>query len=140
MVSAAHATISKQTLSIKENHMRLVIFVLLALILTNSCKKNNEIDNSICFTRTATQLIIENNTNKVLYIASFGQNILPLIDWAPICGNNNVQPNSSINQELSSITGYSDSDKLVVYWWECTAGDVQQMHTVILDSNQTVCQ
>jgi len=120
--------------------MRFLIFVLVVLFLTTSCKKNNENEDSICFTRTATQLKIENNTNKVLYIASFGQNILPLIDWAATCGNNNVQPNSSINRELSSITGYSNSDKLVVYWWECSAGNVQQMHNVILDSKQTACQ
>ncbi|HEY5773287.1 MAG TPA: hypothetical protein VIS75_11690 [Chitinophagaceae bacterium] len=120
--------------------MRFLIFVLVVLFLTTSCKKNNENENSICFTRTATQLKIENNTNKVLYIASFGQNILPLIDWAATCGNNNVQPNSYINRELSSIAGYSDNDKLVVYWWECTNGNVQQMYNVILDSNQTDCQ
>jgi hypothetical protein len=120
--------------------MRFLIFVLVVLFLTTSCKKNNENKNSICFTRTATQLKIENNTNKVLYIASFGQNILPLIYWAPTCGNNSVQPNSSINQEFSSITGYSDSDKLVVYWWECTDGDAQQIHNVTLDTNQSACQ
>ena len=120
--------------------MRFVIFVLFVLLLTTSCKKNSENEDSICFTRTATQLKIENNTNKVLYIASFGQNILQVIYWGPTCSYNNVQSNSSINLELSSIAGYSDSDKLVVYWWECTNGNVQQMHSVILDSNQTICQ
>ena len=118
--------------------LRFLIFALFILFITTSCKKNNE--GSICFTRTSTQLKIENNTTKALYIASFGQNILSLIDWAPTCGNNNVQPGSSIDLELSSITGYSSNDKLVVYWWECNSGNVQQMHTVILDNNQKVCQ
>ena len=120
--------------------MRLLIFVFVLLFFATSCKKNNENETSICFTRTATHLKIENNSNKVLYIVSFGQNILPLIDWAPTCGNNNVQPSSSIDKELSSIVGYSNNDKLVVYWWECTGGNVQQIHTVILNSDQSVCQ
>ena len=120
--------------------MRFVIFVLVVLLLTTSCKKNSDNNDSICFTRTATHLKIENHTNKVLYIASFGQQILSVIYWAPTCGNNNLQPNSSISQELYSITGYSDSDKLVVYWWECTNGVAQQMRHVVLDINQAVCQ
>ena len=120
--------------------MRFLVFVFVAMFLASSCKKNNQNDNSICFTRTATELKIKNNSNKVIYTTAFGQRILSLILWAPGCGNNNLQPNSSVNIELSSITGYADDDKLVVYWWECTNGNVQQMHTVILDSNQTVCQ
>ena len=140
MLLAAHATITNQRLSIKKNYMRFVVFVLIVLFLATSCKKNNENENSICFTRTATHLKIENNTNKLLYTASFGQKILPLILWAPGCVNNNVQPHSSLNIELSSITGYSDDDKLVAYWWECRNGDVQEIHTVILDKNQAVCQ
>jgi hypothetical protein len=138
MLSAAHATGSKQRLSVKKNYMRFLFFILFVLLLGTSCKKNNE--NSICFTRTATQLKIENNTNKVLYTASFGQEILALIDWAPTCSNSTIQPYSSLNVELSSIAGYSDNDKLVVYRWECINGQVQQMHNVILDSNQAVCQ
>ena len=140
MLSAAHATISNQRLSIKENPMRFVVYVFVLLFLATSCKKNNDNQDSICFTRTATQLKIENNTNKVLYTASFGQKILPLIFWAPACGNNYVQPHSSLNIDLSSITGYSDDDKLVAYWWECSNGNVLEIHTVILDKNQTVCQ
>ena len=140
MLLAAHATISRQGLSIKENHMRFVIFVLVVSLLTTSCKKNSDNKDSICFTRTATHLKIENNTDKVLYVASFGQKILSLIYWEPTCGNNNVQPGSSISQELHLSTGYSDSDKLVVYWWECINGDARQMRYVVLDTNQTVCQ
>lgn len=67
---------------------------------------------------------------------------MPLILWGPGCGNNGIQPNSSTEQELSSITGYSGNDKLVVYWWECT-GDKPQtetMQNVILETDETECQ
>lgn len=120
--------------------MRFVPIVLVVVTLTISCKKNNLDENSICFTRTATHLKIDNNTDKVLYIASYGQKILSLIYWVPACGSNNVQPNSSISQEFSSIAGYSDNDKLVVYWWECDGSNPRTMHSVILDTNQTLCQ
>ena len=120
--------------------MRFVAIVLLVMSLAVSCKKENPNENSICFTRTTTHLKIENNTNKVIYIASYGQKILSLIYWAPSCGSNNVQPNSSIIQEFSSIAGYSDNDKLVVYWWECDGSNPKTMHHVILDINQTICQ
>lgn len=122
--------------------MRFVVIVFVVLCLTVSCKKDKPGKNSICFIRTTTHLKIENNTDKVLYTASFGQNILPLILWAPGCGNKGIQPHSSIEQELSSITGYSGNDKLVVYWWECI-GDKPQtetMHNVILDIDETECQ
>ena len=120
--------------------MRFVAIVLAVMSLMVSCKKDNPDENSICFTRTATHLKIENKTDKVFYTASFGQRILALIDWGATCSNNNIQPNSSISRELSTITGYSDTDKLVVYWWECTNGRVQQVQNVILDSNQTACR
>lgn len=68
--------------------MRFAAIVLALVSITFSCTKEELNENSICFTRTATQLKIENNTNKVLYIASFGQNILPVIYWVPTCGNN----------------------------------------------------
>ena len=127
-------------MSISKKIMRLVALVVVVMSITVSCKKDDLHENSICVTRTATHLTIENNTDKVFYIVSFGQNILPLIDWAPTCSDNIVQPNSSINQEFSLIAGYSDNDKLVAYWWECAGREPQTMHSVILDMNQTVCQ
>lgn len=120
--------------------MRFLIIILVVLSQTTACTKNNENQESICFTRTATHLKIENNTNKVVYTTSFGQKILPLIYWAPTCGTSNIEPNNSISVGLSSINGYTDDDKLVVYWWECTNGEFQQIHNVILDSGQTICQ
>lgn len=120
--------------------MRFVVTVLVVMSILVSCKKDSLGENSICFTRTATHLKIENNTDKVFYTASFGQKILSLIYWVPTCGNNTVQPNSSISQGLSAIAGYSDTDKLVVYWWECADSDPQIIHNVILEIDQTVCR
>lgn len=120
--------------------MRFVAIVLVVMSIMVSCKKDSLDENSMCFTRTATHLKIENNTDKVFYMASFGQRILALIDWGPTCTtNNNIQPNSSVSLELSAITGYSDNDKLVVYWWECTNGRIQQVRSGILDGNQAAC-
>ena len=60
--------------------MRFVAILLTTMLMMVSCKKVKPTKHSICFTRTNTRLKIENNTDKVLYITSFGQSILPLID------------------------------------------------------------
>jgi len=87
-----------------------------------------------------TELKIENNTNKRFYFIAFGQNILPLIDWAPICGNNDLSASSSVHKNLSAITGYLGDDLLVVYWWECTGSNPGQIQYVTLGKTQSVCR
>jgi hypothetical protein len=127
----------------KTNFMKpLFIAVSLLLIANFSCKKScpDRPENKICFSRTSTELKIENNINKEFYFAAFGQNILPLIDWAPLCDNNSISANRSVHKDLSTIPGYSDNDSLVVYWWECNENNPGQIQFVTLDPNQTVCK
>ena len=139
MLSDANATKCKKSLPLKKNRMRPLFIALILVSISISCQKSKE-NSSICFTRTQTELIIKNNTGQAYYFVAFGQNILPLIDWAPFCGNNEVASNSSIGKQLSSVTGYIDSDLLVVYWWECTGTSPGQVHSVVLDRNQTACE
>ncbi|HEV8284988.1 MAG TPA: hypothetical protein VGQ09_11805 [Chitinophagaceae bacterium] len=121
-----------------------LIFIALGLLLltTSSCKKSEKEvqSNKICFSRTLTELKIENNTDKKIYFVAFGQNVLPLIDWIPTCGDNNVSANSSMQKDLTTITGYLNNNLLVVYWWECTGNNPGQIQNVTLDKNQSVCQ
>jgi hypothetical protein len=124
----------------RKNVMRPLLVVLSLVLIITSCKKNRENKNGICFTRTSTELKIENNSNEDYYFVGFGQNILPLIDWAPICGNNNIPPRNSVNSLLSSITGYSDYDLLVVYWWKCTGTTPGEIEIVVLNRNQSACR
>lgn len=114
-------------------------FICLAII-TLSCKKTKE-DGKICFSRTSSQLQIENHTRKTFHFAAFDQESLAFINWGPFCKPENEMPaNSTIDEDLSAIYGYSDNNPLVVYWWECdgdTAGEIQY---VVLNKNQTVCR
>ena|SRR5215216_277009 len=119
--------------------MRLKLIAFSFLLLAISCSKNKE-PNKICFTRTLNELKIKNNTSKTVYFAAFGESILPLIDWAPGCVNNGMPANSSVNKKLSEIPGYSNEEKLVVYWWECTANKPGEIHSLLLNKYQEECQ
>jgi hypothetical protein len=119
--------------------MRPVLLVFSLLLLTTSCSKSKE-SGKICFTRTVTGLNIKNNTDKTIYYTAFGQNILPLIDWIPACNDNVVPSQSSISKNLSTIAGYSSEDKLVVYWWECTANKAAEFHSIVLNKYEKECR
>jgi hypothetical protein len=84
-------------------------------------------------------LNIKNNTGKTIYFISFGEDILPLIDWAPNCSNNAISANISVNKNLSEIAGYSDEDKLAIYWWECTGNNAGEIHSVLLNKYEKEC-
>jgi hypothetical protein len=105
-----------------------------------SCKKTVSESGQICFTRTLTELKIENNSGKQIYFIAFGQNILPLIDWAPICNNNYIIAHGSINIPVTQIDGYMSNDPVVVYWWKCVDNNPVQIRDVELDNNQSVCK
>lgn len=126
---------------LKKKTMKFLLVAFSFLLLLSSCSKNSGSRlNKLCFTRTATNLKVENNTNKIIYYAAFGEEILPLIDWAPSCTNNNVAAQSSITKELSTIAGYVEKDKLVVYWWQCNGNTNGEIHTLSLHKNQVECQ
>lgn len=115
----------------------------LLLLITSSCKKSSTEAQSgkICFNRTLTELKIENNTNKKFYFAAFGKNSLAYINLGPPnCGTNSISASSSVREDLSTIIGYLDNDLLLVYWWECTGSNPEQIHYVTLDKSQSVCQ
>jgi len=118
--------------------MRFKLLVFSFLTLAISCSKTNE-SNKICFTRTSTDLNIKNNTGKTIYFISFGEDVLPLIDWIPNCSNNSVPANSSVSKKLATLTGYSAEDKLAVYWWECTANNAGEIHFMLLDKYEKEC-
>jgi len=119
--------------------MKLVITFSAVLLTTLlSCKKSSV--GPICFSRMSTGLKIENHTDKEFYFVAFGQNILPVIDWFPNCGNNGIAANSEVNKDLSSITGYLDNDEVVVFWWECNGNNPGEIQQVVLDKEQTVCK
>ena len=120
--------------------MKPLLLVFAFFLLISSCSKKNLEPNKICFTRTKTELKIENNTNKTIYFTAFGQNILTLIDWGPFCTNPGVAANSSVSKNLSTITGYHKEDKLVVFWWECTANKASEPQWVLLNEKQIECR
>jgi len=139
MLSDANATKCKESLSTKKNLMRLVLIALILVSISISCKKSNE-TGSICFTRTQTELKIKNNSSQSYYFTAFGQSVLPLINWAPLCSNNGISAKSSLGKQLATIYGYSDSESIVVFWWECAGNTPGEVFSVVLDRNQTVCK
>jgi hypothetical protein len=98
-------------------------------------------EGKICFTRTSSELKIENHTGKEFHFTTFGQTSLALIDWGPFCtANNQIPADGTISQDLSAIYGYSDNDLLAVYWWECTGNKAGEIQYAALDKSQTVCK
>lgn len=115
------------------------IFCFGLLLFATACKRDKEVSDGICFTRTLANLVIENNSSKTYYYASYGQNILPLIDWAAFC-QNNLLPRQSITIDLNTIPGYLNTDNLVVYYWRCSNNVAREVSPVILSSSQKVCK
>src|SRR5262245_27299379 len=119
--------------------MRALLIIVSLMFVVPSCKKNEEA-NIICFTRTSTELKIENNTNKEIYFTAYDQDVLPLIDWIPLCGNNYIPPHSSLDTSLSSIFAYSPGKPIVVFWWECRGNTPGDMQHVTLYESQSACR
>jgi len=118
-----------------------ISFILL-LTVSFSCKKEKEKPaGNICFSRTSTQLKIENHTSKQFYFTAFGTSRLGLIDWLASCDNNGISANDSLSRDLSSFFDYSDNDSLVVYWWECSGNNPRlPVQYVMLAKDQTACK
>jgi hypothetical protein len=123
--------------SIKTYEMLKKILAIL-LIFAASCKKEDN-TGKICFTRTSTNLVIENQSSETYYYASFDKNILPLIFWAPFCTDNKVAPGYSINIDLNTIMGYQSSDEIVVYYWQCTGTNHNEIRFKNLSHSETAC-
>jgi hypothetical protein len=123
--------------------MKRLFFVIGFLSLISiSCKKSKQL-NKVCFTRTLTELKIENNTNKKIHFAAFGHNILPYILWIKNCADtidNSLDAQSSRFISLSSLSGYSNNDLVVVFWWECYGNIPAQDQNVVLERNQSECR
>lgn len=117
--------------------MKTVILFVAILVVSGACKKRPLCD--IRVTRTSTELIIQNNSSKQIYYTSFGARLLPLIDWAPFCRENTIAPNSNFKKDLRDVSGYTDADKLMVYFWECSNNTPGEIKTIVLGSNETNC-
>lgn len=127
----------------KKKRMKFIVLMLSCLlIMSASCNKAGETEpGKICFTRTNNQLKINNDTGGDIHFTAFGQNILPVINWAPSCGEENtVAAKRSASKELSSLSGYADNDELVVYWWECSCNTAGQVQNVTLNKNEIKCK
>jgi hypothetical protein len=103
------------------------------------CIKNGE-EGKLCFSRTSTQLITDNQTTRAVYYLAFNQNILPYIDWAAVCSEDRkVTSGNQVSVDLNTVTGYVSGEPIVVYWWTCRAGTPGAVNTVVLSSQQKKC-
>ena len=121
--------------------MKLITVVCLLVIIHSSCKKSTAEANKICFSRTSTELEIENNSDKKFFFVAFGQRLIPLVDWAPSCNDNiSISPKNSLHKSLSSILGYAENDALVVYYWECTGSTSGPIQMIMLEKYSHECR
>lgn len=91
-------------------------FILLILFLSCSAFENE--NNELTYRWESNELVIENGTSETLYYAAFEQDILQVIDWAPVSTKENeLLPNTVKRLRAKDIYNYEDGDTIILYYW-----------------------
>ncbi len=92
--------------------------MLFGLLVFMSCEESSSPSSATVYANVeGKQLTIVNATDAEVYYSIYETSILPLINWAPICGDSNkIIPNSS-KLIVFSDTTFLMSNQAVVYWW-----------------------
>lgn len=70
-----------------------------------------------------TELVVSNGTSARVHRFVAGQNLIPLIEWFPICYvTNAIEPGRDLHLAYDSIPGYAAGTNVVVYWWHPVPG------------------
>jgi hypothetical protein len=65
----------------------------------------------------SSELIVTNHTSKDTYYAIYESKSLALIEWAPVCTNENrILPKQSIRIPITP-SSFQPSGKAIVFWW-----------------------
>lgn len=64
------------------------------------------------------EIIIRNETDSRIYIATFGQKDLAVINWAPALDDkSSIAPNHRKKVQLNTIRNIANETGVVVFWW-----------------------
>ncbi len=65
----------------------------------------------------SSELVVTNHTSEDIYYAIYESESLKLIEWAPVCTDDNrLLPHRSVRLPITP-TSYQPSGKAMVFWW-----------------------
>jgi hypothetical protein len=96
--------------------MKTYLFSLVLLVVLG-CQNATEPLSTVTASITSSQLIIQNNTTNEIYYAVFEKSILAVIDWVPICREDNLIRPREFKARAFSESTFLPSKEAVVYWW-----------------------
>lgn len=92
------------------------LFILITSFLSCSAFENE--NNEIAYRWESNELVIENGSSETFYYAAFEQEILAVIDWAPVSTEENeLLPNTVKRLKAEDIYNYENGDTIVFYYW-----------------------
>jgi len=101
------------------NPFFLLYICMFSLFVFFTCSENDKEENVDIFLVEDGIKIKNSTTSDIAYFA-VDQNILAVLTWAPICGDDNEIPaGQSIIVETSSILGYGTGNIINVNYWTC---------------------
>ncbi len=100
---------------------KMVLFVAVLFI---GCLNDLGLPTSVLVKKDGSQIIIDNGSTSPIYYSVFERESLALINWAPICSQNNqVQPGGAQAIPITEES-FRPSNQAVVYWWKtCNKGE-----------------
>ncbi|MBO6622163.1 MAG: hypothetical protein JJ892_14210 [Balneola sp.] len=95
-----------------------IAYLFILLILISSCTAFENENNELAYRWESNELVIENGTSETFYYAAFEQEILAVIDWAPVSTEENeLLPNSFKTIKSEDIYEYEPGDTIVLFYW-----------------------
>lgn len=95
--------------------MRILIVAFSALFL--ACENSSEPSVLVIIGKEAGQITIRNQSAIPIYYAAFERASLALINWAPICGQDNQVGSYRTTGIQLTDSSFAPSYEAVVFWW-----------------------
>jgi hypothetical protein len=109
------------------------LFILITLFLSCSAFENE--NNEIAYRWESNELVIENGTSETIYYAAFEQEILAVIDWAPISTEENkILPNTVKMLKAKEIYEYEPGDTIVLFYWSGSESPYELFENVKIET------
>ena len=100
-----------------------------------SCSAFENENNDPAYRWENDELIVENGSSKTIYYAVFEQEVLSVIDWAPVSTpENEILPNSFTAIKAEDIFDYEDGDTIVLFYWTGSEPPYEIFKSVEIDT------